>query len=40
MPSEPDTKNRTLLPIPDRPFTGLVTFGAKDPKRSGWERFL
>jgi len=26
-----ETKGRTVLPIPDRPFTRLVTFDAKDP---------
>ncbi|MCJ7741804.1 MAG: sulfatase-like hydrolase/transferase [Methanoregula sp.] len=31
MTSTPETKSRAVLPIPDRPFTGLVTFDAKDP---------
>ena len=31
MKSKLDTTGRTVLPIPDRPFTRLVTFDAKDP---------
>ena len=27
----PDTIQRTILPIPDRPRTGLITYDAKDP---------
>jgi arylsulfatase A-like enzyme len=30
MPSK-DTEARTVLPIPDRPYAGLVTYDAKDP---------
>ncbi len=26
-----DTQHRTVLPIPDRPRTGLITYDAKDP---------
>ena len=29
--SEHDTQHRTVLPIPDRPRTGLITYDAKDP---------
>jgi len=29
--SSPDKIQRTVLPIPDRPRTGLVTYDAKDP---------
>src|ERR1039458_9388451 len=31
MKSKPETMSRTVLPIPDRPFTGPVMFDAKDP---------
>ena len=31
MTSRPETPSRTVLPIPERPFTGLITFDAKDP---------
>ena len=31
MKSKPETPSRTVLPIPDRPFTGPVMFDAKDP---------
>ncbi len=31
MKSKPETLSRTVLPIPDRPFTGPVMFDAKDP---------
>lgn len=31
MKGRAETMSRTILPIPDRPFTGLVTFDAKDP---------
>src|SRR6478672_6340332 len=27
-----DIKHRTVLPIPDRPRTGLITYDAKDPE--------
>ena len=27
----PDETGRTVLPIPDRPYTGLTTYDAKDP---------
>ena len=30
MKSKPETTSRTVLPIPDRPFTGTVVFDAKD----------
>ena len=30
--NEQDTIQRTVLPIPDRPRTGLVTYDAKDPE--------
>ncbi|MGW2093010.1 arylsulfatase [Promicromonospora sukumoe] len=30
----PDTHARTMLPIPDRPPTGLTTYDAKDPETS------
>ncbi len=30
-PGTPSTIQRTVLPIPDRPFTGAVMFDAKDP---------
>jgi hypothetical protein len=26
-----DPKHRTVLPIPDKPRTGLITYDAKDP---------
>ena len=32
--SHQDRIHRTVLPIPDRPRTGLVTYDAKDPE---WE---
>ncbi len=31
MTSKPETPSRTVLPIPDRPFTGPIMFDAKDP---------
>ena len=31
MASKPETISRTVLPIPDRPFTGAIMFDAKDP---------
>ena len=31
MEEKPETKSRTVLPIPDRPFTGPIMFDAKDP---------
>jgi hypothetical protein len=31
MKSSSGPKSRTTLPIPDRPFTGPITFDAKDP---------
>ncbi len=31
MPSQPDKNIRAFLPIPDRPYQGLITFDAKDP---------
>ena len=31
MTSKPETLSRTILPIPDRPFTGPMMFDAKDP---------
>ena len=31
MTSKPETISRTVLPIPDRPFTGPIMFDAKDP---------
>ena len=30
----PDTNKRDVLPIPDRPYAGLVTYDAKDPATS------
>ncbi len=32
MTNRPDRQARTILPIPDRPATGLTTFDAKDPE--------
>ncbi len=29
--SDQDNLQRTVLPIPDRPRTGLITYDAKDP---------
>jgi len=29
--SSPDNTQRSILPIPDRPHTGLVTYDARDP---------
>jgi hypothetical protein len=29
--SSPDKIQRSILPIPDRPHTGLLTYDAKDP---------
>ena len=29
--SEKDKIQREILPIPDQPFTGLITYDAKDP---------
>ena len=34
MPGEQDTIQRTVLPIPDRAYAGLVTYDAKDPSTS------
>ena len=34
MTNRPDRQARTILPIPDRPATGLTTFDAKDPETS------
>lgn len=31
MPAKPEKIQRSILPIPDRPHTGLVTYDAKDP---------
>jgi arylsulfatase A-like enzyme len=31
MPSKPDRVQRDVLPIPDRPHTGSITYDAKDP---------
>jgi hypothetical protein len=31
MPEKPAPIQRSVLPIPDRPHTGLVTYDAKDP---------
>jgi hypothetical protein len=31
MKSKTETPSRTVLPIPDRPFTGPVMFDAEDP---------
>jgi hypothetical protein len=31
MSSSPDEVHRTVLPIPDRPFTGPLTYDAKNP---------
>src|SRR3990172_7827977 len=33
MSNQPDKHNRAVLPIPDRPYTGLITYDAKDPDR-------
>jgi hypothetical protein len=30
----PDANRRDVLPIPDRPYAGLVTYDAKDPATS------
>ena len=30
----PDGIQREILPIPDRPYAGLVTYDAKDPDTS------
>ena len=32
--SEQEKIQREILPIPDRPFTGLITYDAKDPDTS------
>lgn len=32
MPNRPDLHSRTMLPIPDRPASGLTTYDAKDPE--------
>ena len=32
--TEEDKVRRDILPIPDRPFTGLITYDAKDPDTS------
>ena len=32
--SAPDARDRSVLPIPDRPFAGHVTYDAKDPETS------
>jgi arylsulfatase A-like enzyme len=29
--TQDDRKSRTILPIPDQPYTGLITYDAKDP---------
>ena len=34
MPSEPDEIQRDVLPIPDQPYEGLITYDAKDPDTS------
>jgi arylsulfatase A-like enzyme len=34
MGSEPDRIQREVLPIPDRPYEGLITYDAKDPDTS------
>ena len=31
MSDQPDSMPRHILPIPDRPRTGLITYDAKDP---------
>ena len=31
MTSKPETPSRAILPIPDRAYTGLITYDAKDP---------
>jgi arylsulfatase A-like enzyme len=33
-PEEPDGIQRDTLPIPDRPYAGLITYDAKDPETS------
>lgn len=32
MAEQPDTHQRTILPIPDRPYRGLIPYDAKDPE--------
>jgi arylsulfatase len=32
MAQQPDISQRTVLPIPDRPYQGLITYDAKDPE--------
>jgi hypothetical protein len=32
MATETDKIQRTVLPMPDRPRTGLITYDAKDPE--------
>ena len=32
MSNQPDQQSRAFLPIPDRPYTGLVKYDAKDPE--------
>jgi arylsulfatase A-like enzyme len=34
VPTRPDQQERVILPIPDRPYTGLITYDAKDPDTS------
>ncbi|MCF2515308.1 arylsulfatase [Sphingomonas sp. G124] len=31
MPATPDSLSRTILPIPDKPFSGLICYDGKDP---------
>jgi hypothetical protein len=31
MTEQPDTQQRTILPIPDRPYQGPIVYDAKDP---------
>src|SRR5574342_1081707 len=32
MPNQTDKPSRAVLPIPDRPYTGLIKYDAKDPE--------
>ena len=32
MTNQQDKHQRAILPIPDRPYTGLITYDAKDPE--------
>lgn len=32
MPNQPDSHQRSVLPIPERPYAGLVKYDAKDPE--------